>query len=328
MTNVVTMRQLLEAGVHFGHRTSRWNPKMRPFIFTERNGIHIIDLHQTMVRINQYYDVVRDRVAEGGIVLFVGTKRQAQGIIQQEATRCGMPYVNIRWLGGTLTNWKTIKQRIDYLNDLERRMAAGEFRNLTKKEQLRIQRLLTKLQRRLGGLKQLKRLPDMLYVVDTHREELAVKEANKVHIPIVGIVDTNTDPDLIDYPIPGNDDAIRSIKLITGILADAVEEGRRIREVHAAEAEEVAEVSAEELEEMEQYLGPSTLAKLQLTGVDEELLEEVEEELEEVVEALEEPEATTAEEEAGQATAPEAEEAEPMAAADGEPEEEALEETE
>jgi len=328
VTNVVTMRQLLEAGVHFGHRTSRWNPKMRPFIFTERNGIHIIDLHQTMVRINQYYDVVRDRVAEGGIVLFVGTKRQAQGIIQQEATRCGMPYVNIRWLGGTLTNWKTIKQRIDYLNDLERRMAAGEFRNLTKKEQLRIQRLLTKLQRRLGGLKQLKRLPDMLYVVDTHREELAVKEANKVHIPIVGIVDTNTDPDLIDYPIPGNDDAIRSIKLITGILADAVEEGRRIREVHAAEAEEVAEVSAEELEEMEQYLGPSTLAKLQLTGVDEELLEEVEEELEEVVEALEEPEATTAEEEAGQATAPEAEEAEPMAAADGEPEEEALEETE
>ncbi len=326
MTNVVTMRQLLEAGVHFGHRTSRWNPKMRPFIFTERNGIHIIDLHQTMVRINQYYDVVRDRVAEGGIVLFVGTKRQAQGIIQQEATRCGMPYVNIRWLGGTLTNWKTIKQRIDYLNDLERRMAAGEFRNLTKKEQLRFQRLLTKLQRRLGGLRQLKRLPDMLYVVDTHREELAVKEANKVGIPIVGIVDTNTDPDLIDYPIPGNDDAIRSIKLITAILADAVEEGRRIREVHAAEAEEAAEVSAEELEEMEQYLGPSTLAKLQLTGVDEELLEEVEEELEEVVEMVEEP--VAAPEEAGPATAPEAEEAEPVAATDADPEEEALEETE
>ncbi len=326
MTNVVTMRQLLEAGVHFGHRTSRWNPKMRPFIFTERNGIHIIDLHQTMVRINQYYDVVRDRIAEGGVILFVGTKRQAQGIIQQEATRCGMPYVNIRWLGGTLTNWKTIKQRIDYLNELERRMAAGEFRNLTKKEQLRLQRLLTKLQRRLGGLKHLKRLPDMIYVVDTHREELAVKEANKVRIPIVGIVDTNADPDLIDYPIPGNDDAIRSIKLITGIIADAVEEGRRIREVHAAEAEEVAEVSAEELEEMEQYLGPSTLAKLQLTGVDEELLEEVEEELEEVVE---EPEAAT--EEAGPVATSEAEaeEPEPVAAEeDAGGAEEALEETE
>ncbi len=295
MANVVTMRQLLEAGVHFGHRTSRWNPKMRPFIFTERNGIHIIDLHQTMVRLNQYYDVIRDKVAEGGIILFVGTKRQAQGIIEQEATRCGMPYVNVRWLGGTLTNWKTIKQRIDYMNTLEQRMAAGEFRNLTKKEQLRLQRLLTKLHRRLGGMRNMKRLPDMLYIVDTHREELAVKEANKMHIPIVGIVDTNADPDLIDYPIPGNDDAIRAIKLITGIIADAVEEGRRIREVHMAEA--AGEIPEEELEEMEQYLGPSTLAKLQLTGVDEDVVEEVEEELEEEEFEEEEPEEEEFEEE-------------------------------
>jgi len=260
VASVVTMRQLLEAGVHFGHRTRRWNPKMRPFIFTERSGIHIIDLHQTMVRINQYYDLVRDLAAKGGTILFVGTKRQAQATIAQEAQRAGMPYVNIRWLGGTLTNWKTIKQRIDYLNTLERRVASGEFRNLSKKEQLAIDREIAKLNRRIGGLKGMKDLPDMLYVVDTRREELAVKEANKVHIPVLAIVDTNCDPDPIDYIIPGNDDAIRSIKLITHIIADAIVEGRSIREVDLAET---GQVSEDELAEMEKYLGPSTLAKLQ-----------------------------------------------------------------
>ncbi len=260
MASVVTMRQLLEAGVHFGHRTRRWNPKMRPFIFTERSGIHIIDLHQTMVRINQYYDLVRDLAAKGGTILFVGTKRQAQATIAQEAQRAGMPYVNIRWLGGTLTNWKTIKQRIDYLNDLERRVASGEFRNLSKKEQLAIDREIAKLNRRIGGLKGMKDLPDMLYVVDTRREELAVKEANKTHIPVLAIVDTNCDPDPIDYIIPGNDDAIRSIKLITHVIADAIVEGRSIREVDLAET---GQVSEDELAEMEKYLGPSTLAKLQ-----------------------------------------------------------------
>ncbi len=260
MASVVTMRQLLEAGVHFGHRTRRWNPKMRPFIFTERSGIHIIDLHQTMVRINQYYDLVRDLAAKGGTILFVGTKRQAQATIAQEAQRAGMPYVNIRWLGGTLTNWKTIKQRIDYLNTLERRVASGEFRNLSKKEQLAIDREIAKLNRRIGGLKGMKDLPDMLYVVDTRREELAVKEANKTHVPVLAIVDTNCDPDPIDYIIPGNDDAIRSIKLITHIIADAIVEGRSIREVDLAET---GQVSEDELAEMEKYLGPSTLAKLQ-----------------------------------------------------------------
>ncbi|RME66226.1 MAG: 30S ribosomal protein S2 [Caldilineae bacterium] len=260
------MRQLLEAGVHFGHRTRRWNPKMRPFIFTERSGIHIIDLHQTMTRINRYYDVVRDTVAKGGIVLFVGTKRQAQATIRQEAERCGMPYINTRWLGGTLTNWVTIKQRIDYLNRLERRMAAGEFRSLSKKEQLSIDREITKLNRRIGGIKTLERMPDLIFVVDTRREELAVKEANKVGIPVLAIVDTNCDPDPIDYIIPGNDDAIRSVKLLTSIVANAVEEGRRLREVDMAD---MGRVSDTDLAEMEQYLGPSTLAKLQAAEEEE-----------------------------------------------------------
>ena len=268
----VTMKQLLEAGVHFGHRTRRWNPKMRPYIFTERSGIHIIDLQQTMLRINEYCDMVTRRVARGETVLFVGTKRQAQATIKLDAERCRMPYINQRWLGGTLTNWQTIKQRIDYLLKLERRIDAGEFRNLSKKEQLSLDREVTKLNRRLGGLKTLTKLPDMVFVVDTNMEELAVKEASKLKIPIIGMVDTNCDPDPITYPIPSNDDAIRAVKLIVGVIADAVEEGQRIREVDLADT---GQVSKADLADMEQYLGPSTLAKLQSETEAEETEAEV-----------------------------------------------------
>jgi small subunit ribosomal protein S2 len=264
--SVVTMKGLLEAGVHFGHRTRRWNPKMRPFIFTERSKIHIIDLQQTMLRINTYYQMVQDLVAQGGTVLFVGTKRQAQATIYEEANRCRMPYVNQRWLGGTLTNWSTIKQRIDYLLRLERRVDAGEFRNLSKKEQLAISREMEKLNRRLGGLKTMKDLPDLVFIVDTHLEDLAVKEANKLKIPILGMVDTNADPDEIDFVIPSNDDAIRAVKLIVSLIADAAEEGMRIREVEMVETGQVTE---QELAEMEQYLGPSTLAKLHVSDDDD-----------------------------------------------------------
>jgi small subunit ribosomal protein S2 len=256
----ITMKELLEAGVHFGHRTRRWNPKMRPFIFTERNGIHIIDLHQTMTRINRYYEMVREIITKGGTVLFVGTKRQAQATVQQEAERCGMPYINSRWLGGTLTNWVTIKQRIDYLNRMERRLAAGEFRGLPKKEQTDMEKELLKLNHRIGGIKTMTRLPDMIFVVDTRREDLAVLEANKLGLPVLAVVDTNCDPDPIDYVIPGNDDAIRAVKLLTKVIADAVEEGQRFREVDMADT---GRVSNRELAEMEKYLGPSTLAKLQ-----------------------------------------------------------------
>ncbi len=279
----VTMKQLLEAGVHFGHRTRRWNPKMRPYIFTERSGIHIIDLQQTMLLLNNYYDMIRDHVADGGSVLFVGTKRQAQATIQQEAERSGSPYVNQRWLGGTLTNWQTIKQRIDYLLRLERRVDAGEFKNLSKKEQLEIDREIERLNRRLGGLKTLKDMPGMVFVVDTNMEDLPVKEANKLKIPLIGMVDTNCDPDDVDYVIPSNDDAIRSVKLIVSVIADAVEEGRRIREVDLADT---GQVSSADLAEMERFLGPSTLAKLQ-SSEDEEA-EVVAEEIidEEVVEAI------------------------------------------
>ena len=267
---VVSMKALLEAGVHFGHRTRRWNPKMRPYIFTERSGIHIIDLQQTMLRLNDYYNMVRDVVADGGIVLFVGTKRQAQAAIEQEAERAGMPYINQRWLGGTLTNWQTIKQRIDYLLTLERRIDGGEFRNLSKKEQLSIDREVEKLNRRIGGLKTMSRLPDLVFIVDTHMEDLAVKEANKLDISILGMVDTNSDPDPIEYVIPSNDDAIRAVKLIVSIIANAAVEGRSIREVDLADT---GQVSDAELAEMEQYLGPSTLAKLQTAEDDEEDLD-------------------------------------------------------
>ena len=284
----VTMKQLLEAGVHFGHRTRRWNPKMRPYIFTERSGIHIIDLQQTVQSLNKSMQIVRDTVAKGGTVLFVGTKRQAQATVEQEALRAGMPYINQRWLGGTLTNWVTIRQRINYLLQLERRFDAGEFRNLPKKERLSLQREVEKLNRRIGGLKTMRALPDIIFVVDTNVEALAVDEANKLKLPIIGMVDTNSNPDLITHVIPSNDDAIRSVKLIVGSIADAAEEGMRVRDV---EMVETGQVSRSELAEMEQYLGPSVLAKLQSMDEDEdfEVYEELEEGIEEdLVEALEE----------------------------------------
>jgi small subunit ribosomal protein S2 len=224
------MKSLLEAGVHFGHRTRRWHPRMQPFIFTQRNGIHIIDLQQTMARLEEAYNAVRDAVTEGGTVLFVGTKKQAQETVQQEAERCGMPYVNQRWLGGTLTNFRTIRQRADYLINLEGQQARGELDLLPKKEALLLQRELAKLQQRLGGIKDMRRLPRLLFVVDTRRESIAVKEAQSLGIPIVAMVDTNCDPDPIACIIPANDDAIRAVKLVVSRMADAVLEGKRIAE--------------------------------------------------------------------------------------------------
>ncbi len=272
---VSSMKELLEAGVHFGHRTRRWNPKMRPYIFTERSGIHIIDLQQTMQKLEESAGVVRTTVSKGGSVLFVGTKRQAQATVQQEADRASMPYVNQRWLGGTLTNWVTIRQRIDYLLQMERRMDAGEFRTLSKKERLSIQREIDKLNHRIGGLKTMTRLPNMIFIVDTVVEDLAVLEANKLKIPIIAMADTNSNPDPIDYAIPSNDDAIRAVKLIVSVIADAAEEGQRIREVQMSDT---GQVSQSELAEMERYLGPSTLAKLKGKDEDEDLEEDAYEE--------------------------------------------------
>jgi len=240
---VVSMKQLLESGVHFGHHTRRWNPKMRPYIFTERNGIHIIDLQQTIRALNEVYGMMRDAVADGGIVLFAGTKRQAQDNVAAEAMRCGMPYVTQRWLGGTLTNFRTIRKRVEYMLDLEARHERGELNVLPKKEALGLTKLLAKLNRRLGGLRTMRHLPDIVFVVDTQREDIAVKECNILGIPLVAMVDTNCDPDLIQYVIPANDDAIRAIKLITGKIADAVLEGKGLRQAR------LAEVEAAEMEE-------------------------------------------------------------------------------
>ncbi len=254
---VVSMKALLETGVHFGHRTGRWNPKMKSFIYTERNGIHIIDLQQTMTALDNAYDVVSDTISEDGIILFVGTKRQAKESLLEQAQRCGMPYVNQRWLGGTLTNWRTIRQRIDYLLNLEERQEQGDFERLPKKEALQLGREIVKLNRRLGGIKDMRRLPDMLFITDVRREATAVKEANKLGIPIIAMVDTNCDPDPIEYIIPANDDAIRANKLIITKIADAVIEGQNMREALAVEEEEL-EMEFEE----EKYLGEATLAKL------------------------------------------------------------------
>ena len=256
---VVTMKQLLETGVHFGHRTQRWNPKMKPYIFTERNGIHIIDLQQTLTAVDEVYDIVRDTVAEGGVILFLGTKRQAQDTIEQQAQRCGMPYVNQRWLGGTLTNWRTIRERIDDLMQLEERRDRGEFELLKKREALGLTRKIEKLSHRLGGIKEMNELPDLLYIVDVRREATAVHEANILGIPVIALVDTNCDPDLIDHIIPSNDDAIRAIKLITTKMADAVLEGIAMRKEMPDLEEEMAEVY---MDEDEMYLGEATLAKL------------------------------------------------------------------
>ncbi len=224
-----SMRQLLEAGVHFGHQTRRWNPKMRPFIFAERNGIHIIDLAQTTKRLDLALDFVRETVARGDAVLFVGTKKQAQEPVMQESTRAGQPYVNKRWLGGMLTNFVTIKKRIGLLDQLEARQQAGEFDRMTKKEAAKLQEELDKLTGTLGGIRKMKRLPGAVFIVDPHRERIAVTECRKLEIPIIGTGDTNVDPDELDYIIPANDDAIRAIRLLCSLVADACIEGQRER---------------------------------------------------------------------------------------------------
>ncbi len=278
----ITMKQLLEAGVHFGHQTRRWNPKMKPFIFGERNGIHIIDLQQTLKYFEIAYEFVKDTVAEGGKVLFVGTKRQAQDTIREEATRCGMYYVDHRWLGGTLTNFRTIRQSVEKLKRIEQWMEDGTIERFPKKERLKLERLRQKLERNLGGIKDMESLPQVLYVVDPKKEEIAVLEARKLGIPVVAITDTNCDPDLIDYIIPGNDDAIRAIKLLTSRIADAVLEGLEIyREKLAAETDKEAEEGVEELSEEEKA-----------QAIIEEVLQEEEKEaaLEEEAKKLEEEE--------------------------------------
>jgi small subunit ribosomal protein S2 len=225
---VISMREMLEAGVHFGHQTRRWNPKMRRFIFGERNGIYIIDLEQTLSRVETAYGFVRELVANGGTVLFVGTKKQAQDPVQSFAEKVGMPYVNERWLGGMLTNFETISKRVGKMLEYERMKASGEFDAMIKKEALLLDRELAKLQRNLGGLRDMKQLPDAVFVIDTKKEHIAVTEANKLGIPVVAVVDTNVDPDVIQYPIPGNDDAIRANMLLAQVIAAAVEEGRYI----------------------------------------------------------------------------------------------------
>jgi small subunit ribosomal protein S2 len=278
------MKALLEAGVHFGHRTQKWDPRMRPYIFTERNGIHIIDLQQTVKALDDAYKLVRDKVAEGKVVMFVGTKRQAVETIEADAQRCEMPYVTVRWLGGMLTNWQTMRQRIGELEKLERLAESPEedvnannpSLRLTKRELLGNTRTIEKLEERFGGIRDLSRPPDMLFIIDVKREETAVKEANILGIPVIGLVDTNCDPSVIDHVIPSNDDAIRAIKLMVSYIADAVIEGRSLRKDKQEDGQaetprtarrrrgEAAQVEAPVLEEVtdEQLLGAATLAKV------------------------------------------------------------------
>ena len=239
--SVISMKQLLEAGVHFGHQTRRWNPKMKQYIFTERNGIYIIDLQMTVKKIDEAYMFLRDLAAEGKTVLFVGTKKQAQESIEQEAKRCEMFYVNQRWLGGMLTNFKTIQTRIARLKKIEQMEEDGEFDLLPKKEVIGLKAEQEKLEKNLGGIKEMKKLPAALFVVDPRKEHIAVAEARALHIPIVAIIDTNCDPDEVDYPIPGNDDAIRAVKLIAAKMADAVLEGKQGEQMTDAAAEVAAE---------------------------------------------------------------------------------------
>jgi small subunit ribosomal protein S2 len=264
---IVPMKALLESGVHFGHRTHKWHPMMKPYIFTERNSIHIIDLQKTVKALEQAYNLVRDTVAEGGTVLFVGTKRQAQETIQAEAMRCSMPYVTARWLGGMLTNWRTIRQRINELERLERMRDKGDFERITKKEALILSRQIDRLEMLLGGIRNMNGLPDLLFVVDVRREDTAIHEANLLEIPVIALVDTNCDPRNIDYVIPSNDDAIRAIKLLVGKIADAVVEGKAMRKEEAQEpvpekvGARIPETEEPELSD-EELLGASTLAKI------------------------------------------------------------------
>jgi len=281
------MKALLESGVHFGHRTNKWDPRMKPYIFTERNGIHIIDLQQTVKMLNTAFGVIRDAVAAGGTILFVGTKRQAQETIRDEAVRAGMPYVTERWLGGMLTNWSTMYARIQELDRLEGLRDSGEINRLTKKEGLLIQREIDRLLIRLSGVRKMRKLPDLLFVVDVSREDAAVHEANLLKIPVVALVDTNCNPQGIDYVIPSNDDAIRAIKLLVARAADAVLEGKALRKDQEPEGAEDAGSAGmadstyvhktarvvESDEEVEEgaLLGESTLAKLSATRKPEDI---------------------------------------------------------
>ncbi|MEN6570754.1 MAG: 30S ribosomal protein S2 [Anaerolineaceae bacterium] len=276
MASIISMKALLESGVHFGHRTNKWNPLMRPYIFTERNGIHIIDLQQTVKLLNTAYNLVRDTAAKGGTILFVGTKRQAQETISEEAIRCGMPYVTERWLGGMITNWTTMFNRIQELERLEKLRDTGEIHRLTKKEGLLIEREIVRLESRLSGVRSMKTTPDLVFIVDVVREHTAVHEANVKGIPVLALVDTNCDPRGVDYVIPSNDDAIRAIKLLVGKIADAVIEGKAMNkeedQTGEAPAAGVAEarpaavarprMDEESVLEDKDLLGESTLAKM------------------------------------------------------------------
>jgi small subunit ribosomal protein S2 len=264
--SIIPMKALLESGVHFGHRTHKWHPNMKPYIFTERNSIHIIDLQKTVKALEEAYGLIRDTVAEGGVVLFVGTKRQAQETIQAEAMRAGMPYVTVRWLGGMLTNWRTIRQRINELERLERMRDKGDFERLPKREVLDLTRKMDRLEMLLGGVRYMNRLPELLFVVDVRREETAIHEANLLDIPVIALVDTNCDPRKVDYVIPSNDDAIRAIKLLVGKMADAAIEGKAMRKDVEEErmvtmAESMAMIEEPELSD-EELLGAATLAKI------------------------------------------------------------------
>ena len=251
---VISMKQLLDAGAHFGHQTRRWNPKMRRFIFTDRNGIYIIDLQQTLTFIDQAYEFVKETVAHGGTVLFVGTKKQAQEAIAEEAAKVGMPYVNQRWLGGMLTNFQTVHQRLIRLKELEAMEQSGGFEGRTKKEILMLTREMTKLARTLGGMRDMTKVPSVVWIVDTNKEHIAVGEARKLGIPVVALLDTNCDPDVVDYPIPANDDAIRSVSVLTHVIASAVAEGLKARsqagKATGEEAEPLAEWEAEQLDQV------------------------------------------------------------------------------
>lgn len=270
----VTMKQLLEAGVHFGHQTKRWNPKMKPYIFGARNGIYIIDLQQTVEFFNNAYEAVVEKVAEGNMILFVGTKRQAQDAIAEEAQRCGMFYVNQRWLGGMLTNFQTIKKSLDRLHELTAMKADGSINKFPKKEILRLEREIVKLEKSLGGIRGMTELPGMLYIVDPKNEKIAVMEAKKLGTPIVAVVDTNCDPDGVDYIIPGNDDAIRAIRLITSKIADACLQGKqRFEERIQAQTDKVEPI--EELANTQESLAEEKIASSP-DVVDEEILEEAE----------------------------------------------------
>jgi small subunit ribosomal protein S2 len=251
---VVTMKQLLDSGAHFGHQTRRWNPKMKRFIFTDRNGIYIIDLQQTLVFIDQAYEFVKETVSHGGTLMFIGTKKQAQESIAEQATRVGMPFVNQRWLGGMLTNFSTVHKRLQRLKELESMEQTGGFEGRTKKEILMLTREMTKLARTLGGIRDMSKVPSAVWIVDTNKEHLAVAEARKLKIPVVAILDTNCDPDLVDYPIPANDDAIRSAALLTKVVATAVAEGLQARAGRSSGDDKPADGADEPLAEWEQEM--------------------------------------------------------------------------